>query len=125
MKLKHIPGVRPAMETPTRIFRYGDHMILADGREIKLTQMESEILSLLARHKNRAVSYETIASQMWPIDADRPSSEKNGKSDEKSAIQVHASHLNKKLQGTGLKVDVVWGLGYRLVGDLEVDGTIR
>ena len=101
------------------ILRYGDHLIsLQDGREVHLSQSESDLLAVLAKHGGRVVSYQTIEQTLWPLDADRPR-------DPRNVIHVHVLHLRAKLRGTGLAIEAAPGLGERLKGDLSVDWTVR
>jgi DNA-binding response OmpR family regulator len=105
----------------SNILRYGEHILLADGREIHLTQSEATILAVLARYHDHVVTYETIESNLWPHDADRP--EERAKVH--GNVQVHVCRLREKIEPLGMRIEVEWGLGYRLMGELEVDGTIR
>ena len=43
----------------------------------------------------------------------------------KNNIHVQISHIREKLKVTGLQIETEYGLGARLLGKLEIDGTIR
>ncbi len=103
------------------VLRYGEHLLLADGREVHLTQSEANLLATLAKHHGHVVSYETLEANLWPHDADRPT--EDGKVH--GNVHVHISRLRHKIDGLGLSLENEWGLGYRLMGQLTVDGTIR
>jgi DNA-binding response OmpR family regulator len=102
----------------SNVFRYGEHILLADGREIHLTRTEADILATLARHHGHVVTYETIAAGIWPISADEPDLPRRN-------IHTQTCHLRAKLESTGLKIETQRGLGARLMGKMEIDGTIR
>lgn len=75
-----------------------------DGRKLELTSVEFDILEVLHRGAGRVVSRDEIAQRLYQRDAtafDR-------------AIDVHVSHIRKKLEGSSAKILTVRGVGYQL-----------
>lgn len=77
---------------------------VADGHLLELTSVEFDILDVLHRGAGRVVSRDELAQRLYQRDAtafDR-------------AIDVHVSHIRKKLEGTSAKILTVRGVGYQL-----------
>jgi two-component system response regulator CpxR len=75
--------------------------VLAGGTELEVTSVEFEILDLLIRNAGRAVTRDEVAQRLYQ----RPATPFD------RAIDVHISHLRKKL-GDGL-IRTVRGVGYQ------------
>ena len=77
------------------------------GREnISLTPMEYDLLLLLARNRNLAMSRKTLLREVWGTDFEG----------ETRTVDVHIAQLRKK---TGLVIISVPKIGYRLEADHE------
>lgn len=81
------------------------------GKNIGLTGMEFSLLYYLAENMNRAVSRSELLDKVWGFE---------------SAVETRATddmikRIRKKLADTGsvLKIDTVWGFGFRIL-----DGTL-
>ena len=74
---------------------------LVDGREVKLTKRERELLKVLLENAGRVVPKEELLSKVW-----------KGESVSKRVVDVHVKHLRDKIGG---RIETVWGVGYRLV----------
>jgi len=74
---------------------------LIDGREVRLTKRERELLKVLLENAGRVVSKEELLSKVW-----------KGESVSKRVVDVHVKHLRDKIGG---RIETVWGVGYRLV----------
>ena len=87
-------------------------MLIHNGREIKLTLKESQLLELLASHKGSYASKDTIIEKVWSYDADV----------QDSHVESQVSLLRKKLAAAGgeLTVKAARGVGYRLANVSEV-----
>lgn len=75
-----------------------------DGKVLELTSVEFDILEVLHKGAGRVVSRDEIARRLYQRDAtafDR-------------AIDVHMSHIRKKLDGSSAKILTVRGVGYQL-----------
>jgi len=74
---------------------------LVDGREVKLTKRERELLKVLLENAGRVVPKEELLSKVW-----------KGERVSKRVVDVHVKHLRDKIGG---RIETVWGVGYRLV----------
>jgi two-component system response regulator CpxR len=82
----------------------GGRSASVDGRRLEVTSVEFDILEVLHRGAGRVVSRDEIAQRLYQRDAtafDR-------------AIDVHVSHIRKKLEGSSAKILTVRGVGYQL-----------
>lgn len=76
-----------------------------EGQELNLTQIEFDLLALLARSPGRLWAREELLERIWGADfagVDR-------------VVDVHLSSLRRKLGGAGVMIQTVRGIGYRFV----------
>lgn len=74
-------------------------------KDIELTHLEFKLLLYLVKHKDHVLSREQLIQDVWGGSlniSDR-------------TIDAHMSHLRKKLVGTSLVVQAVYGAGYKLI----------
>jgi len=102
-------------ENPGGIFRIDDliidcerRLVTIGGNEVKLTQTEFNILTLLAQHRGKMLTYSTIIRRIW------------GSMDEGSIkkLQVNMANIRKKLKikpGDNRYVVNELGVGYRML----------
>lgn len=102
-------------ENPGGIFRIDDliidcerRLVTIAGNEVKLTQTEFNILTLLAQHRGKMLTYSTIIRRIW------------GSMDEGSIkkLQVNMANIRKKLKikpGDNRYVVNELGVGYRML----------
>ena len=77
--------------------------VTVDGRAVRLTKREFDLLWHLVRNRARVVTRDTILARLWGYDADV----------ETRTVDVHIRSLRRKL---GEKwIDTVVGVGYRFV----------
>jgi DNA-binding response OmpR family regulator len=103
---------RPAvMQEP--ILRCGDlsfdpaaREAFVDERALGVTATELAILELLIRRSPAVVTRQSIAVNVWPVEADGIGS---------NTIDVHLARLRAKLVGSRTRVETVRGVGYRLL----------
>jgi DNA-binding response OmpR family regulator len=77
-----------------------------DGREVRLTAREFELLAYLARHPDQVLSREQILNAVWGFDFDPGT----------KVLEVYIGYLRRKLgggDGTG-PIETVRNVGYRL-----------
>ncbi len=74
---------------------------LVDGKEVKLTGRERELLKVLVENRGKVVSKEELLQKVW-----------KGETVSKRVVDVHIKHLRDKI---GDRIETVWGVGYRLV----------
>ncbi|MGZ4333947.1 MAG: response regulator transcription factor [Gaiellaceae bacterium] len=104
----HVPDVILAgpvrIDTRTRDVRVGD-------RRVQLAQKEYELLLQLAREPERVFTKAELLHEVWQYRAPART----------RTLDSHASRLRRKLRGAGggaVLVENVWGVGYRLLGEL-------
>ena len=87
-------------------------MVYRDGKEIKTTFREFEILYLLASNPGRVFSKEQIYDIVWqePYSGDY------------NIVMSHIRHIREKIEddpGKPLYIQTVWGIGYRFNKNLS------
>jgi DNA-binding response OmpR family regulator len=81
------------------------------GRRIYLSQKEYELLVQLAHEPERVFTKEELLYEVWEYRAPART----------RTLDSHASRLRRKLRAAGTGdafVENVWGVGYRLLGEL-------
>lgn len=82
---------------------FEEHTVRQNGQEIPLKPKEFELLAVLARNKNIAVSRENLLKMVWGMDY----------LGETRTVDVHIGQLRKKL-GLGNYIKTISKMGYRL-----------
>lgn len=88
-----------------------ERRLCVDGREIRLTPAEWDILDHLVSHAEHVVEREDLMRAVWGPDPDLSS----------NALDVHMGHLRKKLAGAGYPdvIETIRGRGYMLRVDAD------
>lgn len=82
------------------------------GKTVDLTPRERSVLLVLLRHREQVVSKERLASRVFL------GAEEIGN----AAIETYIHRIRRKLSPTGIKIETLRGLGYRLAqAELEID----
>ncbi len=76
-------------------------------KPIELRTKEFDLLLALAQHKGIVLSRDQLLDLVWGFDF----------YGQTRTVDVHIAHLRDKLADTGLVIDTVWGIGYKLVAD--------
>jgi DNA-binding response OmpR family regulator len=79
--------------------------VLVDGKTIRLTRREFELLRYLVQNRNRVVSRERLLERVWGYD----------RMVETRSVDVHVGRLRAKLGAAGRQIETVIGLGYRFI----------
>ncbi len=80
--------------------------VRAEGREIRLTRREFELLRCLVENRNRVLSRDRLLQKVWGYDREI----------ETRSVDVHVGRLRSKLgPAAGGQIETVVGLGYRFV----------
>jgi DNA-binding response OmpR family regulator len=82
---------------------FASRTVEVDGHAVDLTRVEFKLLTALARRQGVALTRGWLVEHV--LDPDREGSERT--------LDVHVSRLRKKL-GSEVKLETVWGIGYRL-----------
>ena len=91
---------------------YDARQLFLEGKEIKLTQTEFNILALLSGHFGKVLTYTTIIKEVWGV-SDSGSVKK---------LQVNMANIRKKLSlkpGDNRYIHNELGVGYRMYNDAE------
>ena len=79
--------------------------IAVDGRSIRLTRREYELLKCLVENRNRVLSRDRLLERVWGYD----------RLIETRSVDVHVGRLRAKLGSAGRQIETAVGLGYRFV----------
>lgn len=82
------------------------HTVRVKGKILDLTPKEFDLLTVLFKNRNKAVSRQTLLAAVWGFDSPGNT----------GTIDVHIRHLRKKLFSHGDKIKTILGFGYRLDG---------
>jgi len=104
---------RPGEEAPRPAIFKGRHLhadfdavdISVDGKAIRLTRREFELLQFLVENRNRVLSRERLLERVWGYN----------QFIETRSVDVHVGRLRAKLGAAGEQIETVIGLGYRFV----------
>lgn len=75
-------------------------------RPVELRQKEFDLLWVLVEHRGLVLSREKLLELVWGY----------GFYGQTRTVDVHVSHLRKKLADSALQIETVSGIGYKLVG---------
>jgi DNA-binding response OmpR family regulator len=84
-----------------------DFSVKCNGKEMKLTKKEFELLKLFLENENRTLTKSVIFEQVWDYDS--------GADD--NTLNVHISKIKNKLKECNPDeeyIETVWSIGYRL-----------
>jgi len=79
--------------------------VSVEGRAIRLTRREFELLRYLVENRNRVLSRDRLLERVWGYD----------RFIETRSVDVHVGRLRAKLGTVGTQIETVVGLGYRFV----------
>lgn len=79
--------------------------ISVDGKGIRLTRREFELLKCLVENRNRVLSRDRLLERVWGYD----------RLIETRSVDVHIGRLRGKLGPAGDQIETVVGLGYRFI----------
>ena len=77
------------------------------GRPVTLRPKEFDLLLTLLRHRGIVLSREQLIEQVWGFDF----------YGQTRTVDVHVAHLRDKLADSGVEIETVWGIGYKLVAN--------
>jgi DNA-binding response OmpR family regulator len=88
----------------------GARLVFKDGKEVKLTPIEFELLLALARRRGQVIGRTQLINQAWDFKY----------AGDERLVDVHMGRLRKKLEDDPAKpklIHTVWGKGYRFEGE--------
>lgn len=77
------------------------------GTTVDLRNREIRLLEVFARHPGRILSKSHLMDRLFSYDAEVT----------ENAIEVYVGRLRRRIEGTGMRIETVRGLGYRLEPD--------
>jgi two-component system response regulator TctD len=81
--------------------------VTVHGEEIKLTPRELSVLEIFLMHTGKALTKEDIHAKLYGFDEDSAL----------NAVELYVGRLRRKLAGSGINIQTVWGVGYRVTLD--------
>jgi DNA-binding response OmpR family regulator len=87
--------------------------VAVDGKPVRLTRREFELLRYLVHNKNRVVSRDRLLERVWGYE----------RVVETRSVDVHVGRLRGKLRDAGQQIETVIGLGYRFVDETATQAT--
>lgn len=97
------------IEIDDLVINTATHEVKIDGREIKLTPREFDILELLGRNRGIVFSIEKIYELVW----------KEAFYESDNTVMVHIRKIREKIEDNPRKpiyIKTVWGVGYKIEG---------
>ena len=82
----------------------GSREVSVNGQPVSLTKKEFELLEYLLRNPQIVLSRDNILNEIWDFDYDGDT----------RIVDVHIFKLRNKLQGSGVKIASLRGVGYKL-----------
>jgi DNA-binding response OmpR family regulator len=82
----------------------GSHEVMVGGTPVSLRAKEFELLIALLNHKGIVLSREQLIEQVWGFDF----------CGQTRTVDVHVAHLRDKLADSGVEIETIWGVGYKL-----------
>ena len=79
--------------------------VSVDGKPVRLTRREFELLRFLVENRNRVLSRDRLLERVWGYE----------RFIETRSVDVHVGRLRAKLGPAGTQIETVVGLGYRFV----------
>jgi DNA-binding response OmpR family regulator len=76
-----------------------------DGTAVEVRSKEFDLLLALAQHKGIVLSREKLIELVWGFDF----------YGQTRTVDVHVAHLRNRLADSGVEIETVWGVGYKLV----------
>ena len=85
---------------------FEDVRVSCDGKNVKLTHKEFQLLSTLAKRKGRVITRQQLLDQVWGYSY----------YGDARTLDVHIRRLRQKLETCGDCIETVVGVGYRFTG---------
>ena len=86
---------------------YDRHQVLVDGENVRLTQNEYKIVSLLGKYAGRVLTYDFIIRQLWGPNAQT----------DNRILRVHMANIRRKIEKNPAQPQYIFteiGVGYRM-----------
>ncbi len=97
----------PVYQCGSLIIDYERRLVTLGGQTIHLTQIEYKLVTLLARHSGKVLTYDYIINQIWGPYADSNN----------QILRVNMAHIRRKLEANPAEPQYIFteiGVGYRM-----------
>lgn len=87
---------------------FAKRLVILNGEEVHLTQIEYKLVSLLAKNSGRVLTYDYMISHIWGPYADNNNNQ---------ILRVNMAHIRRKLEKNPAEPDYIFteiGVGYRM-----------
>jgi len=103
----HEAGVDAAISAGALTVGAARREVTVAGKAVTLRAKEFDLLCALLRQRGIVLSREQLIEQVWGFDF----------FGQTRTVDVHVAHLRDKLAGSGVEIETVWGMGYKLVAE--------
>ena len=89
---------------------FGKRLVIIDGKEVHLTQIEFKIVSLLAKSQGRVLTYDQIIAELWGPYAVK----------DNQILRVNMANIRRKIEKNPAEPQYIFtevGVGYRMVDE--------
>ena len=89
------------------VIDYDKHQVLVDGENVRLTQNEYKIVSLLGKYAGKVLTYDFIIRQLWGPNAQT----------DNQILRVHMANIRRKIEKNPAQPQYIFteiGVGYRM-----------
>ena len=89
------------------VIDYDKHQVLVDGENVRLTQNEYKIVSLLGKYAGKVLTYDFIIRQLWGPNAQA----------DNQILRVHMANIRRKIEKNPAQPQYIFteiGVGYRM-----------
>ena len=107
----HLPNGEIAQSGQFRVMGlvvdYDKHQVLMDGENVRLTQNEYKIVSLLGKYAGKVLTYDFIIRQLWGPNAQT----------DNRILRVHMANIRRKIEKNPAQPRYIFteiGVGYRM-----------
>lgn len=100
-------AVHPIYQAKNLVIDFDKRLILLEDKEIRLTQIEYKLVTLLAQNAGRVVTYETIIRSLWGPDANM----------DNQILRVNMANIRRKIEKKPAVPEYIFteiGVGYRM-----------
>jgi two-component system, OmpR family, alkaline phosphatase synthesis response regulator PhoP len=99
-------GIAASYEDDHLLIEYNDVRVVFNGRRVKLTNKEFNLLTVLAKSADRVVTRQQLLDNVWGYSY----------YGDARTLDVHIRRLRQKLDECGDCIETVVGVGYRFIG---------
>ena len=95
------------------VIDFDKRMVSVDEKEVHLTRVEYKIVSILARHSGKVITYSSLIDQVWGPYAD----------DNNRILRVNMANIRRKLEKNPGEPEYIYtelGIGYRMIEDESI-----